>query len=110
MPDCKFKVGDRVAVLDWKGHFDRISRVRRVMVRFVELDSGSKWQLDGSRYPKRQLGDRACILETTPEHEDADERRQSASRLFNMEWRNLSVDQLRRVMAIVNEGKVADGQ
>lgn len=103
MPDCKFKVGDRVAVIDWRGQFSRISRVRRVMVRFVELDDGGKWKLDGNRYPHREHGDYAHIADVTPEHEVADKRRLSVSRLFSTEWRNLSDDQLRRVMTIVNE-------
>lgn len=57
MSPSLFKVGDDVTVLRGSAGpapIDRFAKIARVMARFVELDDGTRWDLDGSRpYPRR---------------------------------------------------------
>ena len=46
-----FEVGDKVAVVTRGAVAPDMYRVARVMKRFVELDDGSRWNLQGGPYP-----------------------------------------------------------
>lgn len=47
-----FREGDAVAVVSRHRTVPVFCRIVRVMKRFVELDDGTRWSLDGAEYPR----------------------------------------------------------
>ena len=62
-----FRVGERVAIVSRHRGFPEMGKVARVLKRFVELDDGSRWRLDGQPYPAQDWPSQR-ITQWTEEH------------------------------------------
>ena len=91
-------VGDGVAVVEWK-RSPRLSTVKRVLKSFVELEDGTKWQVDGGRsYPRPSPYDaRALEYPVMPAHHKAIRRRFLSAYMHNQEWNKLPLEVLERL-------------
>ena len=103
MSEKPFEVGNMVTITH-HGEVCRLSHVKRVVGRFVELADGSKWHPIGQRpYPRptdRWHG--RSIRHTTEEDRSALRRVKYAGRLHNVVWSTFSVDDLRKVNLLLD--------
>lgn len=76
MSEEKFRVGDRVVVVQPRYYGDQLTcrQVKSVSSRYVELDDNSRWGHDDRPYPKTKGYDRPRIEHETQEHLNTIER------------------------------------
>jgi len=86
-----------------------IGKVKRVLKRFVELEDGSQWKHDGSKYPHESYSQR-YIEPVTDEHCEK-VRRQRVIRFIEKRrydrehelWHGITTDTLYRIAALLKE-------
>lgn len=74
MSESKFKVGDKVTIFmrSWDDGYGPcgIRTVTRTLVKYIELEDGSKWTYDGTKYPRGSSYNLPEIRALTKEHID----------------------------------------
>jgi len=100
MSDQVWYEGQRVMTI--VGHFSspilRRRIVKRVLKRFIELDDGSKWTLDGWKYPRERWAQQR-IHEETPELVDQWWKARLVASAKRLDLTGLSKDRLLSVLA-----------
>lgn len=108
-----FRVGDKVAVVSRHRSFPEMAKVSRVLKRFVELDNGSRWRLDGQPYPAQDWPSRR-ITRWTDEHTRDRQIAEAVRQARNLVERLLDRDvaaawalvyELRNILREVNDEK-----
>jgi len=102
----KFEVGQKVVVFD-RHTGDRFSEVIRVTKRFVETRGGSKWNQHGHQYPQQEWSTTHItpVSELTESVIEQVRVGMHARRLSQVKWSELPLDTLRKVSALVKEGR-----
>ena len=104
MPKDEFEEGMLVAISSGYGRDISISRVKRKTKRFVELESGGKWQLDGwDTYPKSGGSWSTGSIRPATEDDITTVRRQKMIRkLQKVDWKSVETEVLESCFGAVS--------
>jgi hypothetical protein len=103
------KKGDKVVVVRGYGYSDSraVGIVKRVMKRFIELEDGSRWLLNGLPHRRR---DRCWLLEHTEELENEIRARNMGRWLSQVKYDGYSLQALREIVALVKKHAPEENQ
>jgi len=108
----EFTVGQEVAIINyhWGRRVEGFSTVAVVGKRRIVLANKSEWSIEGRPWGYRYES-RSIVPATEELHREAldTERRNNALRgIDRVKFRNLTTDQLERILAVINEPKTKE--